>query len=84
MARSLVYKESVMSHCWPRSHSPVGSNVVFFKPRALPHQARLLSGGLPCLSLLSCVLYRNVYNTSRYALELIEVEGSVVKPKSQH
>ena len=34
-----------MSHCWPRSHSPVGTNVVFFKPRALPRQAFLLLGG---------------------------------------
>jgi len=31
-----------MSHCWPRSHSPVGFNVVFSKPRVFPHQAFVL------------------------------------------
>ena len=33
-----------MSHCWPRSHSPVGFHIVFFKPRASSRQACLLSG----------------------------------------
>ena len=59
-----------MSHCWPRSRSPVGSNVVFFNPRVLTSASLRPYGGFLCLSLLSCALYRND-NTSSHADLLI-------------
>ena len=74
-----------MSHCWPRSHSPVGSNVVFFKPRALPRQAFLLLGGFhisfyfPVLYIITSTIHIDPVMLTHTTQSLIEVDGSVVK-----
>ena len=85
MAYSLTHKESIISRCWPRSRSPVGSGVIFFQHRVStsPSHGTMLLKGSPIFLYLR-VTYRNSYNTfyadSQFAIEW-HVE-SVVKPAS--
>lgn len=46
MADSLVHKESVMSQCWSRSHSPAGFNIAFLRSESLFQQVFTLDSSV--------------------------------------
>lgn len=78
----LMHKESVMSRCWSRSRSPAGFHVLFSRLESFHITASTrASWRLHCLSLLSCISYRNFHNVHPILLSpkcAIEVDRSVV------